>query len=347
MHVDTGETVLITGVTGRVGANLAVALHERGYGIRALVLPDDPAAAKLERLPAIDVVEGGLDDQVAVDRAVEGADSVVHLAAQMVIGATPADAFFDTNTMGTLRLLEASVAAGRRVRRFVLASTDGTYGPVCPRYLPIDEQHPQLPGDHYGTSKLLAEHLVRNYGEHYGLEWSIVRFGSVLEGSEPLSWFRRDLAAGLLRRAELGPRSHVWGLFRNGQSRAWEELERAVPHSEPSPAVALHGPDGEPWAIHLTDVRDVVQGTVLALEHPDAGGEDFNIVGPETVPHDRGASIIADALDLPRYDVQLPMKWAFSVSADKARERLGFRPEWTFERMVRSALPEASSQARA
>lgn len=334
------RTVLITGVTGRVGANAAVALAERGYALRALVLANDPAAAKLASLPDMEVVRGGLDDQSTVDRAVEGVDAVVHLAARMVIGTTPADVLFDTNTTGTLRLLEACVNSRTRVERFVFASTDGTYGPVRPSYLPIDERHPQLPGDHYGTSKLLAEQLVRNYGEHYGLPWSIVRFGSVLEGSEVLGWFRRDLAVGMLRRATLGPRSHLWALFRDGPERPWEQVEREVPAGDSNPAVALHGPDGRPWAIHLTDVRDVVQGTVLALEHPAATGEDFNIVGPGAVAHDEGADVIAAALDLPRYDVRLPMRWAFEVSTEKAARRLGFRPEWSFERMVESAAPE-------
>ena len=62
------ETVLVTGVTGRVGANLAVALQRGGDGVRGLVMPGDPQATKIERLE-IDTVQCDLRNTDAVLRA--------------------------------------------------------------------------------------------------------------------------------------------------------------------------------------------------------------------------------------------------------------------------------------
>lgn len=328
---------LVTGVTGRVGANLALHLLHRGWGVRGLVHPEDPGRVKLTQLPEVEVHAGDLRDLDVVTRAVDGVDAVVHLAAQMVRGDTPVDAFFDVNTLGTLRVLEGAVRARRAVGRVVVASTDGTYGVTRPAYLPIDERHRQEPGDYYDTSKVLSETLVRNYGVQYGLDWSIVRYGSVVAPDEALNLFRYSYAARLLHHAERGRDSNLWPLF-VGCLRPWEALDAAVGDAaHANPAVALFGPDG-PWAIHYVDVRDVVAGTIAALEHPDAAGEAFNVTGPATVDFETGAKTVAAALDLPVFRVDLPMRLAFEDDNRKAARVLGFTPEWTFERMVQSAF---------
>src|SRR3712207_3754831 len=75
-----GDLVLVTGATGRIGANLCRALRARDYRIRAVVLPGDRAVAKLVGLHA-DVVEADLRDEAAVVAACEGVDAICHLAA--------------------------------------------------------------------------------------------------------------------------------------------------------------------------------------------------------------------------------------------------------------------------
>jgi UDP-glucose 4-epimerase len=330
-------TVIVTGITGRVGANMGLRLLQAGWEVRGLVQPGDPGLAKLTALPDVDVRVGDLRDLGAVTRAIDGADAVVHLAAQMARGDTPVDTFFDINALGTLRVLEGCVRASRPVERFVLASTDGTYGVTRPSYLPFDEQHPQAPGDYYDTSKVLAETLVRNHGLQYGLAWTIVRYGSVVAPDEALSLYRYHYVSRLLRQAEHGRESNLWPLFVDCQ-RPWQALDAAVGEAaETNPAVALHGPSG-PWALHYTDVRDVVTGTVMALEHPAAACEAFNITGPSSTDFETGARIVAGALDLPVIRVDMPMQFSFGNDNRKAARILGFTPEWTFERTVHSAL---------
>jgi UDP-glucose 4-epimerase len=329
--------VLITGITGRVGTNLAVALQKKGYEIRGMVMPNDPASNKLTLLHDVEVVYTPLTDQDGIFKAVEGVDYVMHMAAQMVKGDTPAERFFDINAMGTMRLLEAASKAKHPITRFVLASTDATYPATRPHYNPMDENHPQTPGDYYGASKLLCENLVKSYSMQYKLPYTIVRFGSVQAADEVLRWFRYSFMVGFFRLAERGRDIHLWPIF-EGYDRPWEYLEKAVPDKELDPAVGIVTQDGRPWGIHLSDVRDTVDGAILAMEHPAALGEAFNIVGPATVTYDVGARVISDRFKLPLHIVKVPMYWYFDVSSAKAQKLLGFKPQWTFEKMVDSAL---------
>ncbi|MFM7197614.1 MAG: NmrA family NAD(P)-binding protein, partial [Chloroflexota bacterium] len=63
--------VLVTGVTGRIGANVAAALVAAGHEVRGLVWARDARTEKLAGL-GLDLVEGTLTDRVAIDRAVDG-----------------------------------------------------------------------------------------------------------------------------------------------------------------------------------------------------------------------------------------------------------------------------------
>lgn len=93
---------------------------------------------------------------------------------------------------------------------------------------------------------------------------------------------------------------------------------------------------GNPWSIHLTDVRDAVTGVLLAVEHPDAAGETFHIVGPASAPWTEGGHEVSAALGLPMHTVTAQNSFSFTLSYRKAASLLGHRPEWNFARMVAS-----------
>ena len=120
--------VLVTGVTGRIGANLASALMKKGYKVRGLVMPGDPKTDKARRL-GVEIFEADIGDATGVHRAVDGVDVVAHLAAQMLQGNLSTERMFIINTLGTLNLLEGAVKASRKIKRFLFASTDQTYSP--------------------------------------------------------------------------------------------------------------------------------------------------------------------------------------------------------------------------
>jgi UDP-glucose 4-epimerase len=324
---------LVTGVTGRVGSTLAANLLARGDTVRGLVAPGDPARGKLDALPDLEIATADLADRDGVEAAVEGADIVLHMAAKLVRRDEPVDSYFDTNTLGTVRLVNA--AARAHVRRFVHASTDGAYDFFAPRSAPLAETEPQQPSDCYGTSKTLAEQAVQGFARQWDMPYTILRYASVVAPSEVLGCFRRSYAGAFLGLSRHGRDTHLWQLF-----EGWSDPQDALGDIDETgdPAVALVGADGRPWTIHFTDVRDAVDGTLVAADHPDAANQTFHIIGPSPTTWTDGAQVIAAALDLHTHTVTTPNSLVIELSHDKAASMLGFQSQWTFARMVESGL---------
>jgi nucleoside-diphosphate-sugar epimerase len=336
-------TVLVTGAAGRVGANVVRRLAATGEDVVAMVMPGDPQAAKLADLP-VRVVEADLGDQGAVDDACRGVSHVVHLAAQLVRGTTPVDRFYDVNAFGTLRLLEGMLRSGVPIERFVLASTDGTYRPGAPPRRPLDEGSPQEPADYYGTSKLLGEVILRNHADQFGIPFSMVRFATVVSPEEAARWFRLDSLRGLLGRAAMGKDSNIWQLF-EGQPDLAGLLDEAAGQAGVTgadTAVALTGPDGTPWTLHMVDVRDAVDGVCRALSEPGALGGVFNIASAAPTSYDEGATVTSELFGVPKLTVAMPMTWRLEVTIDAARTALGFAPKHDFRAMVQTARDGSS-----
>ncbi|GHE98701.1 nucleoside-diphosphate sugar epimerase [Amycolatopsis deserti] len=328
--------VLVTGAAGRVGANVVKRLVGAGVGVRAMVLPGDPQAAKLATLPEVEVAEADLLDQAAIDSACRGVTHVVHLAAQLVRGDTPVDRFYDINAFGTLRLLEG-VLRGGGVERFVLASTDGTYRPGDPPAVPLSEDAPQEPADYYGTSKLLGEIILRNHAAQFDIPFAMVRFATVVSPEEAVEQFRLRWVRELLGRAELGRDSNIWQLFR-GRPDLWKIIDEQVGgDADDRMAVGLVGPDDVPWTLHLLDVRDAVEGVFRALTEPGALGGVFNIAAARPTSFVAGSEIIADRFGVPCAVVRMPMTWRLEMTIDAARRSLGFAPKYDFASMVATA----------
>ncbi|WP_166459816.1 NAD-dependent epimerase/dehydratase family protein [Amycolatopsis pithecellobii] len=328
--------VLVTGAAGRVGANVVKRLAATGAGVRAMVLPGDPQAAKLAALSDVEVIEADLLDQASVDRACRGVSHVVHLAAQLVRGDTPVDRFYDVNAFGTLRLLEGVVRNGG-CERFVLASTDGTYRPGDPPAVPLREDAPQEPADYYGTGKLLGEIILRNHAVQFDIPFAMVRFATVVSPEEAVRQFRLRSVRELFGRARLGRDSNIWQLFQ-GQPDLVRIVDDVVgADADDQMAVGLTGPDGEPWSLHMLDVRDAVEGVYRALTEPGALGGAFNIASAQPTCFTAGSEIIAERFDVPRAVVRMPMTWRLEMSIDAARRALGFEPKYDFASMVATA----------
>lgn len=324
---------LVTGVTGRVGSTLAATLLAKGHEVRGLVAPGDPARAKLEFLPGLEVAEADLGNWAGVEASVAGVDVVLHMAARLIRLGESVDSFFDTNTMGTVRLTEA--AARRGVKHFIHASTDGAYDFFVPRTAPITETEPQRPCDYYGTSKVLAEEAVRGIARQWDLPYTILRFASVVAPSEVLGCFRLSYAAAFLGLSKYGRDTHLWQLFEE-----WPHPESCLDKIDTAgdPAVVIVDRRRKPWSIHLTDVRDAVTGVLLALRSPNAIGETFHIVGPASTPWTEGGREVGMALGLPLHTVTAQNSLTITLSYRKAAALLGYRPEWNFARMVASGL---------
>jgi len=325
---------LITGITGRIGANLAAALMKKGYEIRGLVMPNDPKAQKARRL-GVEIVEADLGDAEKVARAVDGVDVVAHLAAQIMQGNTPADRMYVVNTLGTANLLEGALKARRPIQRFLLVSTDQTYSPFVTERTVFYEDHPQKPLDIYGLGKFLSEQIGLEYYREYGLPVTIVRYTSVVAGDEPLViWSPTWLSITLDLSTAAGRR--VW--FGADKAEAALQVARDLKAASPNAACGFTDPQGTSWALPFTDVRDCVQGTLLALENPAAIGDAFNLAGPAPVAAVPAAQLIAQHTERPYREVRLPFLWSFYPSSHKARTILGYNPQYDFPKMIEGAL---------
>ncbi|MGC1270393.1 MAG: NAD-dependent epimerase/dehydratase family protein [Croceibacterium sp.] len=190
----------VTGGTGFVGQAVLDEAGRRGLTIRALARRDQPDRDRVQWVP------GDLHDGPALDRLVQGAQVVVHIAG--VVNTPDPAGFISGNVEGTERLVEAARSAG--VARFVFVSS-------------LSAREPGL--STYGMSKRLAEEVVQTSG----LDWTIVRppaiygprdkdnldlFKAARLGVVPMppaghaSWIHvDDLARLLLALADAGPQA--------------------------------------------------------------------------------------------------------------------------------------------
>jgi dihydroflavonol-4-reductase len=149
---------LVTGGTGFVGANVVRALLKRGADVRALVRPRSDTQ-NLDRLD-VELVAGDLRDRSSLEAALEGCDTVYHVAAMYTLWARNPREIYDSNVTGTINILEAAGQAG--VQKIVYTSSVATIG-LPKDGTPGNEDIPLAPEDmvsDYKRSKYLAEQEV-------------------------------------------------------------------------------------------------------------------------------------------------------------------------------------------
>lgn len=164
------KRVLVTGATGFTGGYLAEELVNQGFSVRALSLPKQDTN-KLEKI-GVEIVYGDLTKKDTLAVAVEGVDTVYHIAAIFREQNVPKQYFFDVNVGGTKNLLESALEAN--VRRFVHCSTVGVQGEI--KNPPAKEEDPYNPGDVYQDSKVEGEKLALSFfKEHPEIEGVVFR----------------------------------------------------------------------------------------------------------------------------------------------------------------------------
>jgi len=207
----------------------------------------------------------------------------------------------------------AARAMAGRTSRFVLVSSVGVYG--WPSRLPISEATPFAPRTTYSETKVLAEERLRAIAPDLGLGVTIVR-PSIVYGPGDTNGMLDKMARMIAAR-----RYAVIGDGRN--------------------------------VLHHVFVDDVVDGILLAAEHPAAAGEGFILAGPETTTLGELSRHVAEAVGAPLPPFAIPLRAARAVaSVIDAATRLGLaygraEPPVNHEKLDVMTLPIAFDITRA
>ncbi|GAA2704209.1 SDR family NAD(P)-dependent oxidoreductase [Micromonospora olivasterospora] len=169
----TGDLVAVTGAGGFIGSHLVEALVGRGHRVRAFAHYNGAGTygwldtLHADQLARVEILAGDIRDRTMVDRLVEGASVVYHLAA---LGGIPysylaPQSYVETNVVGTLNVLESARRAG--TGRVVVTSTSEVYGTATT--VPMTEAHRLRGQSPYAASKIGADKLAESFQLSFGL----------------------------------------------------------------------------------------------------------------------------------------------------------------------------------
>ena len=309
--------ILITGITGRIGANLAATLIQDGHQIRGLVWERDRRIEKLKHLD-IEFIAGSLTNPEDVASAVKDMEAVYHLGAAFQ-GGGPFDTkdYFEINVRGTFNMLEAA-RVETKLKHFLLASTDSVYRKSGPNGMAapikVDSNLPE-PSNWYALSKTMAEELCIGYSRSHDMPTTVLRFSNTQGAGEFVNY----------------------GAFWLGKMRSRPELKPLWTGDEK--LVLCTDKNGRPWKKHMADVRDIVHGCESALGKETTFGEVFQLAGPSAFTWDEVIPYISAQLDVPFIEAPLngnPTYYEYDLS--KPKELFGFSPSYDFRRMVDDSI---------
>jgi dTDP-glucose 4,6-dehydratase len=179
-NLSNRQTLLVTGGAGFIGSNFVHYWLNHHPEDKIINLDALTYAGNLESLRDIEnnsnyvFVEGDIRDRELVDKIMDDVDVVVHFAAESHVDRSILNpsVFLETNVMGTQVLLDSALKFG--VKRFHHISTDEVFGSLS---LEGDDKFDELtcydPRSPYSASKAGSDHLVRAYGETYGLPFTL------------------------------------------------------------------------------------------------------------------------------------------------------------------------------
>lgn len=175
------SNVLVTGGAGYIGSHVVKQLGREGHRVVTL---DNLSKGNRGAVLFGDLVVGDTGDADLVTRLLRehAVDTVMHFAAWTIVPESVSNPlkYYRNNTCAARNLIECCVAAG--VQQFIFSSTAAVYG------IPADsrcrEDTPKAPINPYGTSKLMAEQILRDACSASGMRHVILRYFNVA-GSDP------------------------------------------------------------------------------------------------------------------------------------------------------------------
>ena len=317
--------LLVTGGAGFIGSAVVRLAVARGHGVVNLdcltyaANPENVASVAGSELYSFE--QADIRDRAALDRifATHAPDAVMHLAAESHVDRSidgPAD-FIQTNITGTFNLLEAARAFWTRQGRpegfrFHHISTDEVFGSLGPTGQ-FTEDTPYDPRSPYSASKAASDHLVRAWGETYGLP---VLLTNCSNNYGPFHFPEKLIPVTILN-ALHGRPIPVYGTGEN--IRDWLYVED---HAEALLLVLEQGRLGRSYNIGGENERrniDLVR-TICAL---------LDEMAPKATPY---ADQITFVTDRPGHDAR------YAIDPSRIRDELGWRPSVTVEEGLRRTV---------
>ena len=180
------KKVLITGIAGFVGSNLAKNLLNNGANVVGLTL-----SKKIESLlfyekidKKVNLIFGDITDKILIKKILIKFKIAIcfHLAAQVEVGLAQKDPYgtWETNIRGTYTLLEAIRENSKYVKSIIIASSDKAYGEHGLKKMPYKENYKLKPIFPYDTSKACADMIAKSYtSKLFNLPIIITRFSNI------------------------------------------------------------------------------------------------------------------------------------------------------------------------
>lgn len=306
---------LITGITGQDGSYMAELLLGKGYEVFGVVRRS--SVKKFDRIEPfmddIELMEGDLTDQSSLDSAVHSVqpDEVYNLAAQSFVPVSWNQPVLtgDVTGLGVIRILEA-IRRHRPTAKFLQASSSEMFGKV--RETPQTEKTPFYPRSPYGVAKVFGHYITVNYRESYGMfACSAMSFNheSPRRGMEfvtkkvthQVAKIKRGLANKLLMGNLDAKRD--WGFAGDYVRAMWMMLQQP----EPDDYVLATG--------KTHSVRELVEVAFAAV---GLDWKQYVEIDPKLIRPAEVDFLCGDAT--------------------KAREKLGWEPEVTFEKLIKMMM---------
>ena len=202
------EKAMVTGGAGFIGSNIVEKLVERDVGVVVLDSQYLGDESNLERVQdEVEFIDGTVLDTETVEEAIEGCDTVFHLAARSSSPMHKEDAAEGArvNIEGFINVAEA--AADEGVEKVVYASTSSMYGSVEP---PHTENSGEYPMNLYTASKMSRELYAKTYSVQTDIEFTGLRFFSVYGPHEKAKGKYANVLTQFLWKMQGGEQPFIW-----------------------------------------------------------------------------------------------------------------------------------------
>lgn len=313
--------ILVTGATGRVGANLVKQLLDRGYTVRAFVRKGSKRIGKIESF-GTEIFYGDLESYEDCSSSVEGVDYVANIGADMY--QQDAVKQFDSNLRSVECFYAGIISRDIKLKRFVHVSSDAIYDKYGTLNRVVREDEKPVMHGLYSFCKWAGEELCAMYYKTHKIPYTVLRYPYLIGAGEIMGQIKGFYLSSMLNAYKNNP----------------EVLKILKQHDDgKEKLVMVYDREGYPYRKHFCDVRDAVSAVICAMEQDSAVGVVANIAGPEPFQADKVIPYASEKLGVPCVKVQLPIPPThFEFDLTRARKYLKFEPKYGPNEMIDSAI---------